>query len=223
MKRFLLSLCTVVCLTQAFTARAGEFLIQRRVGIATSVVSDLLAHAAVPPQLVSQAQCVAQITQLKGGFIFGGEGGTGLVSCRIGREWSEPLFLNVGGASVGFQIGGQAKDVVLVFLTNDAVSLLSRPRLELGGDIGIAAGPIGASAGAGLARNTEIVAYAKSGGLFAGITAEQVVVWPFELRNQVVYGAHSTPAEILSTPARLAPAYVGAFTQALQRYAPALY
>lgn len=217
MKKFV---CFLVFLS-SLPVFGGELLIQRRVQVASRELgAALAAPSRIPRGLLREARCVAQLTVLKGGFIFGGEGGTGLVSCRVGNEWSAPLFLNVGGPSVGFQIGGQGKQMVLLFLTDRALELFSRARLELNGEISIAAGPVGEAAAAGVARGAAILSYANGGGLYAGLSAEGVAMWPFHVRNENVYGAHAKPAEILSTPARLAPSVTAPFTSVLTQLAP---
>jgi len=103
---------------------------------------------AIPQDILDGAECVAVFPQvIKAGFIVGGRGGRGVASCRSARGWSAPAFFNLGGASIGLQIGAQATDFVLLFMTKDGINSLLSDEFTIGGDASVAAGPVGRQAG----------------------------------------------------------------------------
>jgi lipid-binding SYLF domain-containing protein len=137
----------------------------------------------IPPALLADAQGVAIIPHVvKAGFIFGGRGGHGVILVRDKNGvWSDPTFVNLGGASVGFQAGVEATDVVLVFRTRKSVDRLmeGKHKITLGVDATIAAGPVGRQAAAATdARlEAEIVSYSRSRGLFAGVAFDGAAIY----------------------------------------------
>jgi lipid-binding SYLF domain-containing protein len=108
---------------------------------------------------------------LQAGLGIGGRAGYGLVSCRTPEGWSNPVFVGLKGGSIGLQIGGQASDVVLVFVNRNAASSTASSSFNLGGEASVAAGPVGRnlSAETDYKLDAEIYSYSKSKGLFAGI------------------------------------------------------
>jgi lipid-binding SYLF domain-containing protein len=137
----------------------------------------------IPPALLADAQGVAIIPHvIKAGFIFGGRGGHGVFLVRDKSGiWSEPTFVNLGGASVGFQAGVESTDVVLVFRTRKSVDRLmdGKHKITLGADVSIAAGPIGRQAAAATdpRLEAEIVSYSRSRGLFAGVALDGAAIY----------------------------------------------
>lgn len=107
----------------------------------------------------------------RGGFIFGGSGGTGVIVARRqgGRGWSYPSFHGIGSLTVGFQIGGEISELMLLFMTDNALDAMLSPNIRVGGDVSVAAGPVGQGAKAQVA---DILAYSRSKGLYAGINLE---------------------------------------------------
>jgi lipid-binding SYLF domain-containing protein len=144
----------------------------------TDVLADLekIPLKGIPPKLLEDAKAVAIIPGVvKAGLIVGGRGGHGLVLIRNEKgEWSEPTFVSIGGASIGFQAGVQSTDVVLVFKKKDTLKkvLDGKGKLTLGADAAIAAGPIGRQAAAATdgKLEAEIFSYSRSRGLFAGVS-----------------------------------------------------
>lgn len=128
----------------------------------------------VPEWLLERTKCVAVIPSvIKGAFIWGGRHGRGVMSCRDDAgTWSPPLFVKISGGSFGFQAGGESTDLVLFFLTERGVRSLLDTKFVLGGDVGLAAGPLGRSAEAttDLKFKAEIYSYARSKGLYGGIS-----------------------------------------------------
>jgi lipid-binding SYLF domain-containing protein len=137
----------------------------------------------IPPALLADAQAVAIIPNvIKAGFVFGGRGGHGVILTRDRNGvWSEPTFVNLGGASVGFQAGVESTDVVLVFRTRKSVDRLmeGKHKITLGADVSIAAGPVGrqASAATDARLEAEIVSYSRSRGLFAGVALDGAAIY----------------------------------------------
>jgi lipid-binding SYLF domain-containing protein len=145
---------------------------------------------AIPQDLLAHAKAIAVFPQvIKAAFIFGGEGGRGVVTRRTSAGWSDPVYFRAGGGSVGPQIGASATDIVLLFMNDDAVAGLMKDKFELGGEVAVAGGPVGreASADTDALMHAEILSYSRSRGLFAGINLKGVVIQPEDGLNQAVY------------------------------------
>ena len=137
---------------------------------------------------------------LKGAFIVGASGGSGVFMVRDAatKEWSQPAFYTIGSASFGLQIGGQASEVVLLAMTDRGVTALLSNSVKLGADIGVAAGPVGVGASAATANlSADILAFARSKGLFAGISLDGAVVAVRDSLNNAYYGTPVSPTDIL--------------------------
>jgi len=127
----------------------------------------------VPQEILAHSQCVGVIpTMMKAGFGIGGEYGQGVVTCRTSKGWSAPAFYRLGGGTFGLQIGGQAVDVVMLFMNDHGVQSLMAYKVKLGADASASAGPIGRTAAAdtNIAMHSEILTYSRSRGLFAGVS-----------------------------------------------------
>ena len=145
---------------------------------ATTVLGEIMSapDQGIPGSLLARAGCVAVIPNVrKVGFIFGGRYGRGLVSCRTEGGWSRPSFVSLTGGSFGFQIGVQSTDLVLVFVNREAAERLLGNQFTLGADASVSAGPVGrtAEAGTDVTLRTEIYAYSRSRGAFAGVFARR--------------------------------------------------
>jgi len=134
---------------------------------------------------------------LKAGFILGGSGGSGVLVVRDAKtgDWSQPAFYTIGSASVGFQIGGEAAEIIVMAMSQKAIDSLYTTSVKLGGDTSAAAGPYGAGAKADAI--TDFVSYAKSKGLYAGLNLEGYVVDVRESLNKAYYGKAVTPVQII--------------------------
>jgi lipid-binding SYLF domain-containing protein len=152
---------------------------------ATDVLDELAAIPArcIPPALLANAYGVAIIPRtIKAGFIIGGRGGHGVVLSRDRTgAWGEPVFVNFGGGSIGFQAGIQSTDLVLVFKTRESLNriLEGKGKVTLGADASVAAGPVGrqAEAGTDAVLRAEIVSYSRARGLFAGVALDGAALW----------------------------------------------
>ena len=151
--------------------------------------------------LLKSAQGVFIAPQiLRGAFVIGASGGSGvfLVRDKHRGDWAGPAFYTIGEASFGFQIGGDASEVVLVAMTERGVNALLSTSVKLGGDVGIAVGPVGAGAEASTANlSADIISFSRSKGLYGGISLEGAVVAVREGLNAAYYGKTVSPADIL--------------------------
>jgi lipid-binding SYLF domain-containing protein len=134
---------------------------------------------------------------LKAGFILGGSGGTGVLMARDSKtgNWSEPAFYTIGSVSFGLQIGGEAAEVIMMIMSQRAVDSLLTTSVKLGGDTSIALGPVGT--GAKGAITADIISFARSKGIYAGLNLEGSVVKVRNGLNEAYYGKEVDPAEII--------------------------
>ncbi|HZR25965.1 MAG TPA: lipid-binding SYLF domain-containing protein [Vicinamibacterales bacterium] len=154
---------------------------------------------AIPQDLIANAKAIAVFPDVvKVAFAFGGEGGRGVVSRRVGDGWGAPVFLRAGGGSFGPQIGVSSTDLFVLLMTDESVDSLLKDRVGLGGEAGVAAGPVGRNAGAATdARlHAAILSYSRSRGLFAGLALKGVVVTAEDDLNLAVY--NKTAEELLT-------------------------
>lgn len=135
-----------------------------------------MPETGIPEALMNRAEAIAVIPGFwKAAWIIGGRHGKGVILVRKGPgEWSYPAFISMTGGSVGFQIGVQRADIILVFKNKKSVSTITEGKFTLGADAGVAAGPVGrkAEASTDIKFEAEIYSYSKSKGLFAGISIE---------------------------------------------------
>jgi lipid-binding SYLF domain-containing protein len=152
-------------------------------------------------KLIQKAQGVLIAPSvLKGAFIVGASGGSGVLFVRdkTNGKWSGPAFYTIGGASFGLQIGGQSSEVVLLAMTDRGVRSFLGNSFKLGGDVGIAAGPVGMGAAAATANlSADILSFSRSKGLYGGISLDGAVVAVRDKLNDAYYGKHVSPADIL--------------------------
>jgi SH3 domain-containing YSC84-like protein 1 len=138
---------------------------------------------------------------LKGAFVVGVSGGNAVFLARDKKtgEWSEPAFYTIGGASFGLQIGGEASEVILLAMTDRGVRSLLANSVKLGGDVGVAAGPVGIGAAAATANlSADILSFSRSKGLYAGISLDGAVVAVRGALNDAYYGKKGlSPTDIL--------------------------
>lgn len=146
-----------------------------RVESAGTVLNDIESapDQGIPEEVLASAECVAVVPSLlKGGFIVGGRYGRGVASCRTEKGWSAPAFFMVGGGSVGFQIGGQAVDLIMLVMNKDGMNNLLSSKFQLGADASVAAGPVGrhAEGSTDWKMRAQVLTYSRARGVFAGIS-----------------------------------------------------
>ncbi|HEX8455857.1 MAG TPA: lipid-binding SYLF domain-containing protein [Pyrinomonadaceae bacterium] len=181
---------------------------------------------AIPRELIDKAEAVAVFPDvIKAGFLLvGGRGGRGVISRRIPGGWSAPAFFNLGGGSIGPQLGASSTDFVLLFMNEDAVKGLLEDKFEIGGEGSIAAGPVGraASASTDIQLRAGILSYSRSKGLFAGLELKGVVINPDNKDNEAVYGVKAkdllTGEGLKRNGKQWIPSNVRAFPLQLSRY-----
>jgi lipid-binding SYLF domain-containing protein len=177
---------------------------------------------AIPKELLDKAEAIAVFPAVvKVAFGIGGKGGQGVISKRIKGSWSEPVFFNIGGASFGAQIGASKTDYVLLIMNDDGLNSLLKDKVELGGEVGVAAGPLGREAAASTdARLTAgILSYSRSRGAFIGAAIKGAVISPDNDLNEAFYGRKAK--DLLTSPAMSMtemPAVVKIFPRTLARY-----
>lgn len=177
--------------------------LNEKVRTARDVFQELLRtpDRSVPQKLLESCRCIAVIPHvLKGAIGYGARFGQGIISCRDAQgHWSPPSFLKLTGGSIGFQIGAESSDIVLFFMTEHGARSLLGSKFTLGGKVSVAAGPAGRSAEAStdLKLDAEIYSYAKSKGLFAGVSLEGARLAPDRKANEVYYGAPVSAATLL--------------------------
>jgi SH3 domain-containing YSC84-like protein 1 len=174
-----------------------------RVRHATQVFGEMMGtpDKGIPQELLESAKCIAIIPgEKKAAFIFGANYGKGLATCRTSHGWSAPLFLAVGGGSVGFQIGGSSTDVVMLFMNDHALQSLLSDKFKIGADATAAAGPVGrhVAAGTDVKLNAEILTYSRSKGAFAGVSLDGAVVQADQSGDQAIYGTKVNRKEIVA-------------------------
>lgn len=151
---------------------------------------------------VKNAKALLIIPELmKGGFFIGGSGGRGvlLVKDEVSGDWSNPAFYSIGSVSLGIQFGGKISEVVMMVMTVKGLESLYGSSFKLGGDMSVAAGPVGATAEGGTApsRNIDYLSFARSKGVFAGVSLDGAVVKTNDEWNSAYYGASVKPSDIL--------------------------
>jgi SH3 domain-containing YSC84-like protein 1 len=174
-----------------------------RTNKATQVFKEIMntPDQGIPQDLLESAKCIAIIPgDVKFAFIFGGNYGRGLATCRTGHGWSAPLFLAIEGGSVGYQIGGSSTDIVMLFMNDHALHSLLSDKFKLGADASVAAGPVGRNAAAGtdLKLTAEILSYSRSKGVFIGVSLDGAVVQADKSGDRAMYGHNVSRHEILS-------------------------
>jgi lipid-binding SYLF domain-containing protein len=217
----LLVIATLFSLLFASTSEATS-LEEKRVSDAADVLEQLLRipEKSVPPALLSKAYAVAVIPNvMKAAFGLGVRRGKGIIVVRQDdHSWSNPAFVAITGGSVGWQIGAQSTDIILVFKTRKGVEGIENGRLTLGADAAIAAGPVGRQTGIAtdIEFKAEVYSYSRSRGLFAGVSLEGTGVTMDRKANAAFYGANDmTPERIFVSSPNIAPDVANTFVQIL--------
>jgi SH3 domain-containing YSC84-like protein 1 len=158
----------------------------------------------IPKDLLGKAECVIIIpSTLKFAFGVGGDFGRGAITCRTGQHftgpWSAPALFALEGANIGFQIGGQATDFVLLVMNPRGAESILSSKIKLGADASAAAGPKGRTAAADtdIVMRAEVLTYSRSRGLFAGVSLEGSTLRTDGSANRKLYGRSLTAKEIV--------------------------
>lgn len=154
----------------------------------------------IPDHILKGARCIAVVPHLvKGGFVFGAEEGKGVATCRTGRGWSAPVFIQMGGGSWGTQFGVEAVDLVMVVRGKEGMEKLLASKFEMGRDASAAVGPVGrhSSENTDAKLNALILTYSRAKGAFVGMTFDGAVVRSDDDARKAMYGHRVTTSEAL--------------------------
>jgi len=228
--RTIAAIGVVACLTasSAFAKLSKDE--EKRLGEAATIISEMRSAPdnGIPQDLFAKAQCVVVIPSMKkAAFLVGGEYGSGVMSCRNGTDWTSPVFMQLAKGSVGFQIGAQSTDLVLLIMNRRGIDKLLSDKVSLGADISIAAGPVGRSASAATDAqlSAEILSYSRSQGLFAGVNLSGGVLKPDKDADANAYGSTANASEIVAgkqgAPLSAAMPFLNALRQNAGAAAPA--
>ena len=179
--------------------RASE---QDQVNQAATTIKEFkaLPEKSIPPYVLRDAKGLAIITVVKGGFVFSGKVGQGVVVARTkDGGWSGPSFVKTGGAGFGAQIGGEMTQFVVILNTRDAVKAFAQGgNVQLGGALSVAAGPVGRTAAGDVTVKAAVYTYSRSKGLFAGASLEGAVLVTDKTANEDYYGKSASAPSILN-------------------------
>jgi SH3 domain-containing YSC84-like protein 1 len=225
MKRFVL-LTLIVCLGSFAWAADDEAKVSKasdRVQAAADVLNQIQSapDSGIPQEILSKAECVAVVpSMLKGGFIVGGKYGRGLASCRNPKGWSAPAFFTIAGGSFGFQIGGQAVDLVMLIMNNDGMQRLLSSKVSLGADASVAAGPVGrhAEGNTDWKMRAQVLTYSRARGVFAGVSLNGAVMNQDKDSTREFYG-HMVTFKALLTGEVEPPPDANSFLTTLAKWA----
>jgi len=218
-------IASVLVLTITVPLGAIDDKIADRLWESSKVLDELVnaPDADIPKDLLKKADCVAVIPGLKkAAFGFGGQLGRGAVSCKKDQgkgAFGPPVMISIKGGSFGFQIGGQEIDVVMLFMTPDSMKYLMRDKVTLGVDASAAGGPKGraASAETNATMRAEILSYARSRGLLAGISLKGAVLSPDKDANQNLYNREIEARDLLEKGDLAVPEPARKFVETVSR------
>jgi len=184
-------LAAFLILLTSYPASAGRKE-TRKVEDAIEVMEDIMSipEKSIPEDLLREAHAIAIIPSvIKVGYVVGGKFGRGVVVVRNKTGWSYPSFITIAGASLGFQVGAQSSDVILVVRTKKSVDGLRRAKFTLGADATVAAGPVGrhSEAATDVTMKAEIYSYSRSRGLFAGVSLAGAAIVTDQKSNSRFY------------------------------------
>ncbi len=212
------SLLALLLASTGFAATREE----KRVADAADVIDQLLRipEKSIPPTLLSRAYAVAVVPNVvKAAFGLGARRGKGVLVVRQDdNSWSNPAFITLTGGSVGWQVGAQSTDIILVFKTRKGVDGIANGKLTLGADASVAAGPVGrqAAIATDVMLKAEVYSYSRSRGLFAGVALEGAGVTMDRKANAAFYSSSSmTPEKIFASSPNIAPDVANTFVQIL--------
>src|SRR3974390_14299 len=195
MKKLVLLTLVVSLCSIAFAAddQPKESKASDRVQGAADVLNEIQGapDSGIPQEILSEAECVAVVpSMLKGGFIVGAKYGRGLASCRTPKGWTTPAFFTVTGGSFGFQIGGQAVDLVMLIMNNDGMQHLLSSQFALGADASVAAGPVGrhAEGNTDWKMRAQVLTYSRARGVFAGVSLNGAIMKQDKDSTREFYG-----------------------------------
>jgi lipid-binding SYLF domain-containing protein len=227
MKRWLLLITTTVLSVMFLNTISVEASSKEvaKVNDAIDVMEEIMAipEEGIPPALLNNAKGIAIIPGvIKAGLIIGGRHGSGILVVHDSKGgWSNPSFVTITGGSIGWQVGVQSADIILVFKSNRSIDNIMKGKFTLGADASIAAGPVGrqAEAGTDVQLKAEIVSYSRSRGLFAGLSMEGAALQIDDEANDAFYKSENvTASDILKNKDIKVPDVVDKLKKILTKY-----
>jgi lipid-binding SYLF domain-containing protein len=192
-------------LFSACSTMAPQDAMQADVEQAAAIIErfEAIPERGIPPAVMRAARGLAILTVTKAGFIGSVRGGSGVVVAKTANGWSGPSAIGTGGLGVGFQAGAEVSEFVIVLNTPAAVDAFAKGgNVTLGGNLTVAAGPVGRSAEGNVALQAAMYSYSRSQGLFAGISLEGTVVGTRDELNEAYYGQRVAARDILAGAVR---------------------
>ncbi|HLK32845.1 MAG TPA: lipid-binding SYLF domain-containing protein [Terriglobales bacterium] len=188
---------------------------------AANIIQQMTSgNAGIPDSVLSGAKCIAVVPHMiKGAFMVGGEHGRGLATCRTGSGWSAPAPFAISGGSIGWQIGGQSSDLVMMVMNQQGMDQLMSGHFKVGAGASVAAGPVGRSGSANAGWKAAILTYARSKGAFAGVSVNGSAITQDKKVTRDLYGHDVAFDNILKGQVPTPPAaqsFVSAVTSAEQ-------
>jgi SH3 domain-containing YSC84-like protein 1 len=216
----IVSLCSLMF---AADEPAKESKATDRVQASADVLNEIESapDSGIPQEILGRAECVAVVpSMLKGGFVVGAKYGRGLASCRTPKGWSSPAFFTVKGGSFGFQIGGQAVDLVMLIMNNEGMQRLLSSQVALGADASVAAGPVGrhAEGNTDWKMRAQVLTYSRARGVFAGVSLNGAVLKQDKDSTRDFYG-HMVTFKAALTGEVEPPAAANPFLSTLAKWA----
>ena len=225
MKKVIGTICGLVVAASSMVPAASAKDLKKmdqRLAASTGILNEIqsMPDASIPASVLARAHCVIVIPSVKKlAFAIGAQYGRGVATCRTGHGWSAPVPVTLGGGSFGFQIGGQATDLVLLGMNEKSAQDLLHSKVKLGADASAAAGPVGRNAAANtdLFLNAEFLTYSRAKGLFAGLdlTGEYLGEDGDEMKDQ--YGEGVTANNVLDGKVPV-PANARTFERTVAKY-----
>ncbi len=196
MKRFAAAVCGMALAASSFSAFAAtdKAKLDERLNNAKAVIQEIMKtpDKSIPDAILKGASCVVVIPGYKkGAFLVGAQYGQGAATCRTGKGWSAPVFVQLLGGSFGLQAGAQSTDLVLVAMNQNGLQDMLKAKFKIGGDASAAAGPVGRNAGADTdwKLNSEFLTYSRAKGLFAGVDLTGTTLTQNTDDTKVFYGS----------------------------------
>ena len=205
MKKILATLVALALVALPFATTVAASTETDRLQTCGDVLSDIVnIPDGIPQNLVDKAECVIVVPSvLKAAFIVGGSFGRGAMVCRTGEQWSgpwgAPVMMALEGGSVGFQLGGQATDFIILVMNPRGAGAVLKNKVKLGADASVAAGPKGrtASADTDVTLRAEMLTYSRARGLFAGVSLEGSTLRPDDDGNKSIYSKRLEAKDIV--------------------------
>ncbi len=224
MKRFLAF--SSILLASAYLANAQEERPDHRLRSAADVFREVMAtpDKGIPRGLFERAQCVVIVPGMKkAAFVVGGDYGKGYAVCRNSRGgWGDPDPIALSGGNFGLQLGINSTDVIMLVMNEKGLNHLLADKFSLGGDAGVAAGPVGreTAADTDLSLRAEILSWSRTHGLFAGVALDGTVIAHDRGETEKLYGREYTSRELIRGQAPPPPPAAAVLTHELDQYGP---